>query len=143
MNSCKTRFSSAYYDTSSVALRCCLSYGYSSGWGHILKVAKAFKHSKVYKFWKSIFSHTWPIILPINGRDGCQDCAEENCISDKLIRFWNISWGYEVSTKSLEYFGNHYLWSYLEMRCLIVLYTIAKLALSALQCYLICNHSQF
>ena len=31
-----------------------------------------------------------------------------------------------------------YFWIYLEMRC-IVLYTIAKCILSALQCYLICN----
>ena len=46
----------------------------------------------------------------------------------------------KVSTKCLEYSRKHY--SYLDMRC-IVLYTIAKCALSAFKCYLICNTSQF
>ncbi len=49
----------------------------------------------------------------------------------------------KVSTKSLKYFGNHNFWCYLmEMRC-IALHTITKHVLSALQCYLICTHSQF
>lgn len=60
-----------------------------------------------------------------------------------LLQLYNIRLRrYKATTKSLEYFLNHIFWGYLEIRC-IVLYTTAKLVLSAKQWYLICNHDRF
>ncbi len=55
--------------------------------------------------------------------------ARLNVILKSALKVWNI-----VDTL--------YFWCYLEMRC-VVFYIITKSVFSALQCYLICNSSQY